>query len=258
IYPANYDMLGQWQGESDPEDSVVDLAWGQIQDWDHTWDTTGEMDWWQSAFLWPSTNIQSPSAPTPSLAIVIGEGATPRGRARGLETHYPSLRTTDVEKLRVTKRVTRQHTQLHSPTNTMDCSLPSASSPEAVAVDDPNSEDGQHATPESLDARLPFHLRRASQASKRYTNTTLHKHANSKTAPLARKAHNHVEKRYRGRLNVQFESLLSILSDSGAEWEGRGGAIDLCSSKNVSKAETLSWAVRRINRLEEQLRKVEK
>jgi len=74
---------------------------------------------------------------------------------------------------------------------------------------------------------------------------------------LARRTHNHVEKRYRTRLNLQFERLLAVLpsSDIVADDDRTDGQPVLNSTsekldKHVSKAEVLDMARQRICLLE--------
>lgn len=76
----------------------------------------------------------------------------------------------------------------------------------------------------------------------------------------SRESHNLVEKRYRNRLNVQFESLLHSLPEIvrssknktvGAELEGGDGVVDV-GEKRVSKARVLELAQQYIKSLEDE------
>jgi len=74
---------------------------------------------------------------------------------------------------------------------------------------------------------------------------------------LARRTHNHVEKRYRTRLNLQFERLLAVLpstdlatDDSRLDGQPTQNNTSEKLDKHVSKAEVLQMARQRIRTLE--------
>jgi len=91
---------------------------------------------------------------------------------------------------------------------------------------------------------------RTSKKSEIKTGRGAAKSATDKAQSPGRKSHNQVEKKYRDRLNDQFERLLTTLAVSAAEGEG----LDEEGLRPLSKSAVLGLARRRLMTLEKENR----